>query len=100
MSLRKFILCSAFVLGAAAIPMASDAKVVVVEVAPPAVRVETVPAARKGHYWAPGYWGWRGGKHVWVAGHFVRERPGHHWVPHRWEQREGRWHLHEGFWER
>ena len=100
MSLRGLFLCGAFALAAAAVPIVSDAKVLVVEVAPPVARVETVPEARRGYYWAPGYWGWRSNKHAWVSGHWIRERRGYHWVPHRWEQREGRWHLHQGFWER
>ena len=100
MSLRGTILSGVFALGAALVPIVSDAKVLVVEVAPPPARVEVAPAARAGYLWAPGHWGWRSDKHVWVGGHWIRERPGQHWVPHRWEQREGRWHLHEGYWGR
>src|SRR6185436_16489451 len=36
-------------------------------VPPPAVRYEAVPAPRRGYIWAPGYWGWNGYRHVWVA---------------------------------
>ena len=100
MSLRRIIVCGAFMLGSAAIPMAADAKVLVVEVAPPVARVEVAPAPRTGFVWAPGYWGWRDGKHAWTGGRWIRERPGHHWVTHRWEQRDGRWHLREGYWAR
>jgi WXXGXW repeat (2 copies) len=101
MILRKLLLCGAIALGAAAVPIASNAeKVIVVQSAPPAVRVETVPEVRSGYVWAPGYWGWNGHKHAWVKGHMIRERAGYHWAPHRWEERDGRWHLHEGSWER
>src|SRR5437764_8642046 len=77
MAWRKIIVCSALLIGAAAIPMPADAKTVIVEVGPPALRVETVPPARTGYYWAPGYWGWNRGKHVWVGGHWIRERRGY-----------------------
>ena len=51
------------------------------------VRVEEVPPPRAGYVWAPGFWEWRGGRHVWVGGHWIGERRGYHWVPDRWEQR-------------
>jgi hypothetical protein len=100
MTLRRTLLCTALVLGAAIVPVAGDAKEIIVQIAPPALRVETVPAPRVGYVWAPGYWGWRSNKHVWVGGHYIRERHGYHWVPHRWEDRDGRWYQHNGYWER
>lgn len=45
--------------------------------APPPPRREAVPHARKGQVWVPGYWDWRGHRHVWVAGHFEKVRPGY-----------------------
>jgi hypothetical protein len=76
-------------------------EVIVTDVAPPAPLVEPVPIAPyAGAVWIGGYWGWRGGRHVWVGGHYEQPRPGYVWRPHAWEQRDGRWHLHEGHWER
>jgi hypothetical protein len=71
-----------------------------IEIAPPAPRVEVVPAPRRGHVWAPGYWDYRGRTHVWVPGHWVGERRGYHWAPDHWEQRGPRWHHERGHWER
>ena len=68
--------------------------------APPPPRREAVPQARKGQVWVPGYWDWRGHRHVWVAGHFEKVRPGYRYRTPQWEQRDGRWELHRGGWDR
>jgi hypothetical protein len=97
-SLLTTLLISA---GAIAAPAISSAAVVIdVDVAPPAQRVEVVPAARPGFVWAPGYWAWRGHTHVWVRGHWIRERAGFHWVPDAWVQAGPHWHYAPGHWER
>ena len=44
---------------------AAEAVTLVVREAPPAVRVETVPAPRPGYQWVGGHWDWRGSKYVW-----------------------------------
>jgi len=100
MSMRKKILVAALALGAISVPIVSEARTVIVEVAPPPARVEVVPAARVGYVWAPGYWNWNGHRHVWVGGRWVGERHGYHWEAHHWDEREGRWHFHEGGWRR
>jgi hypothetical protein len=100
MSMRKKILVAALALGAISVPIVSEAKTIIVEVAPPPARVEVVPAARVGYVWAPGYWNWNGHRHVWIAGRWVGERHGYHWEAHRWEEHEGRWHFQEGGWRR
>jgi len=100
MSMRKKILVAALALGAISVPIVSEARTVIVEVAPPPARVEVVPAPRVGYVWAPGYWNWNGHRHVWVGGRWVGERHGYHWEAHHWEEREGRWHFHEGGWRR
>ena len=87
--------------GTVAAPVMSYGAVVIdVDVAPPPVQVETVPGARVGFVWAPGYWRWDGGRHVWVGGRWMHERRGYHWVAHEWVQRGGRWHFNEGGWRR
>jgi hypothetical protein len=71
-----------------------------VDIAPPPVQVEVVPPPRVGFVWAPGYWSWVDGRHVWVRGHWVHERRGFHWVPEAWVQVGARWHFKPGHWER
>ena len=71
-----------------------------VQTAPPEPRSERVPAVRRGYVWAPGYWDWKGRRHVWVAGHWVRARQGYAYRPHAWVERDGRWYLERGRWVR
>ena len=101
MNIRKpfaVALCVAS-LAAASLPLTSSAAVYF-EVAPPAPRVEVVPASRAGHVWVPGFWDARGHRHVWVKGHWQRERRGYRFVEPRWEQRDNRWYLERGRWAR
>lgn len=86
--------------GVAAPTIASAAVGIDIEVAPPPVRVETIPERRMGYIWAPGFWEWRHGAHVWVPGHYIRERRGYHWVADRWVQVGPHWHHERGHWER
>ena len=87
--------------GAVAAPTIASAGVAIdIDVAPPPVRVEAVPEPRIGFVWAPGYWAWRGGAHVWVPGTYIHERRGYHLVGARWEQRGPHWHHEPGHWER
>jgi hypothetical protein len=96
--LRPFIASALIVAALAGMAPAAEAAVVVV--APPAVRVEPVPAARPGWVWAPGYWRWSGHRHVWVAGSWVRARPGWVYHPAVWVQRGNGWYLQPGRWTR
>jgi hypothetical protein len=87
--------------GAITAPTIASAGVAIdIDVAPPPVRVETVPPPRAGYIWSPGYWEWRGHEHVWVAGSMIHERRGYHWVPAHWDQRGPHWHHEPGRWER
>ncbi len=101
-SLRKAVFLSCCLAGSGlALPMMASAGVFVdIDVAPPAPQVEVVPEPRVGYVWAPGYWEWRGGRHVWVGGHWIGERRGYHWAPDRWEQAGPHWHRVPGHWER
>ena len=69
-------------------------------VPPPAPIREAVPAPRAGYVWAPGFWRWDGGRHVWAAGHWMEERRGYHWVPDRWAHNGATWHHEVGHWDR
>ena len=86
--------------GAITMTAPAAARDVYVRVAPPPPREEILPAPRRGHVWAPGYWDYRGKRHVWVKGNYMRERPGHRWEEHRWVERDGRWQLQRGRWAR
>ena len=101
-STTKALLMSLCIAGSAVVvpTMASAAIGIDIDIAPPAPRVEVVPAPRSGYVWAPGYWEYRHRAHVWVPGRWVGERRGYHWVPDRWEQRGPHWHREVGHWER
>lgn len=87
--------------GAALAPLSSHAGVFVdIGVAPPAARVEVVPAARVGYVWAPGYYYWNGRAHIWRGGYWIRNRPGYHWVAPAWTPNGARWHYAPGYWAR
>jgi YXWGXW repeat-containing protein len=76
------------------------ARSIVIEVAPPPAQVEVVPNQRHGYTWAPGYWSWQRGHHVWVGGHTMRTRSGYEWSPDRWNQVDGRHQFEPGRWMR
>eukprot|EP01034_Spumella_vulgaris_P035213 gene35213-43412_t len=88
---------------AAFAPMPASAQVdvnLVIGTAPPPLRYESLPPPRHGYVWAPGFWNWNGHRHVWVAGHWLRERPGYYYTQPQWIQSNGHWVRHEGRWDR
>ena len=97
--MKKMILAALVASSFAAVSLPASAEVYV-NIAPPAPRHEVVPTPRAGYVWVPGYWDWRGNKHVWARGHWERERHGYSFHPHRWVQRDGRWALEKGRWDR
>ena len=66
--------------------------------APPKPAEESMPTAREGYVWAPGYWDWRESKYAWSKGHWVKARPGYRYVAPRWEENQGRWNLYSENW--
>jgi YXWGXW repeat-containing protein len=73
----------------------------VIEVPPPAPRYETVGIAPiAGYVWINGFWGWRGGRHHWVGGHWSAPRAGHSWVSPQWGRAGNGWRLNPGYWRR
>ena len=76
-----FISMMAASVGGAAVPAAAA---IYVQVGPPEMRVEAVPAPRHGYVWAPGYWNYRGNQHVWAKGTWVHERPGYAYHSPKW----------------
>lgn len=90
--MRKLIIGSlvAAALGAAAFPAAARTNVdFFVNIAPPLVYREVMPAPRVGYVWVPGYWDWHYGRYHWVAGNWSRHRHGHYHEPVRWHYRDG-----------
>jgi hypothetical protein len=100
MNMKKLLIAALLAgsLGSITIPAVSA--VVVIREAPPAPRAERVPSARRGYVWAPGYWEWKHGKHVWTRGHWIRERRGYVYREPVWEERNGRWVMQRGGWDR
>ena len=97
---RKLLLAALATSSIGILPMPASADIgFYVDIAPPAPRYEVVPAPRAGYVWAPGYWDWRSNRHVWVKGHWERERHGYYYHPSRWVQNDGRWGLERGRWD-
>jgi len=103
MKFRKPLLAALCVasLGAISVPMAASAAVIVYHnVAPPPMRHEATPAARRGYVWVPGYWNIKGKRHAWQGGHWERDRRGYYYSQPTWTQRDNRWQLERGRWDR
>lgn len=71
-----------------------------ITVAPPPPRYERAPRHRAGYIWSPGYWDWRGNRHEWIGGSWVRERQGYVYHQARWIERDGRWQREGSRWDR
>ena len=102
--LRQTLLATAMAasLSMVATPSVAAPVSVFVDIGPPALRHEEVPAARRGYDWTPGYWAWNGNRnrHNWVAGSWVHSRPGYVYAQPNWVERDGRWHQQRGAWTR
>ena len=80
--------------------MAPGALLAVQYQAPPAPRYERVPAPRRGMVWSEGHWEWRGHRHVWIPGTWVRVRQGYQYHQPGWAERNGQWYFNNGGWDR
>jgi hypothetical protein len=67
-------------------------------VPPPPPRVVVAPPPRPGFVWAPGYWSWEHGRHVWRNGHWEHERRGYHYAAPEWHQDGDRYGFRRGGW--
>ena len=86
---------------AAFLPTSALAQVglnIVIGNAPPPPRFESVPPARQGYVWAPGYWNWEGDHHVWIGGHWEGARNGQQYRHSEWVQENNGWRLDRGGW--
>jgi hypothetical protein len=97
-----FTVAAALISTAAFTPVAqaqhNRTEVVVVQKAPPALRREAVPAARRGYEWIPGYWNWSGRRYTWVKGHYEKVRRGYVYARPEWRQGDNGWTLQRGGW--
>jgi len=52
-----------------------------------------------GHVWVPGYWGYRGGARLWIAGSYMMPpTPGWVWIAPQWSWNGYQWVWQEGYW--
>ena len=67
---------------------------------PPPMARGYVPATPGvGFVWVDGYYDWRGGRHQWVAGRWMRPPRGRAvWVPGGWVQSPRGYHWRSGYW--
>jgi hypothetical protein len=97
-----FTVAAALISTAAFTPVAqaqhNRTEVIVVQKAPPALRREAVPAARRGYEWIPGYWNWSGRRYTWVKGHYEKVRRGYVYARPEWRQGDNGWTLERGGW--
>jgi hypothetical protein len=70
--------------------------------APPPLRAERRPPARRGQVWVSGHWRWDSWRrrYAWVPGRWIPNRPGFRYQQPRWVRRFGRWTLIPGGWVR
>jgi WXXGXW repeat (2 copies) len=94
---HKTLIAGSMVAAFAALSLPSFADIFV-SIAPPARRVEHMEA-RAGYIIVPGSWQWTRGKHQWVAGRYVAERPGYRYENDRWVQNShNKWTMQHGGW--
>jgi len=98
---RNNLLYAGIMLGATLLPVAIvHADDIIITTPPPAVQEETVPPARTGYIWAPGYQRWDGDHYTWVTGHWVEARVHSHWEPDSWEKVDDtHWRFRAGHWQ-
>ena len=98
--IRRILFAAIVATSAAGITAPAAASDIYIQVAPPPLRVQAVPAPRHGYVWVPGYWNSRNHKYVWTSGTWLRERPGYGYHPSTWTEHEGRWSMQRGSWTR
>ena len=92
--MKKITLSSlAVALSLGVFPAWSAVEYIEVQTAPPASRVEVVPAPQPGQVWIPGYYDYRDNNYTWIGGHFEPARTGYVYVAPRYEEREHRFYA-------
>jgi hypothetical protein len=98
--MKKMVLAAVVAASLGGMATSVTAANVVVQVAPPALRAEVMPAPRRGYVWVAGHWDWRNRRHQWVPGTWIRERRGYMYNQPAWVERDGRWNMNRGGWRR
>lgn len=101
---RTLILTALLAVGSAGFTplpaMAQPYVSVVVGGPPPPPRFERVPGPRRGHIWSQGHWEYHHGRHRWVPGVWIVERPGYAYSAPVWYEDRGRWQMRPAGWSR
>ena len=79
--------------------VAQAAKEIEITIAPPADRVEVVPAPRDGFIYERGHYMYDGKQYVWNEGKFIRQREGHVYTPYALERRGEKYYFRPGHWD-
>ena len=91
-----------FAAGLAAAPAVSLAATEFeVTIAPPADRVEVVPAPREGYVWQKGYWRYDndGKRYNWADGQYIKGREGHRYIQGEWRHEGEKHRFTRGHWD-
>ncbi len=102
MGSSKKLLAVIFAAGLGAAPAASFAATEIeLTVAPPAERVEVVPAPREGYTWQRGYYRWDNDakQYNWNEGRYIQNREGHRFIQHEWTHEGDKWRFRAGHWD-
>jgi hypothetical protein len=70
-----------------------------IEVAPPAPKETTRPAARAGFVWVAGRWEYRNNNWKWRKGRWEKVRVNYEWVPGYWDRQGNRYRWVKGHWK-
>ena len=101
---KKVLVSALFAAGtvaAVATPLTSVAQIgVYLNVAPPEVRYEAVPAPRSGYIYSSGHWQHDGSQYVWSAGDWQAARPGYTYSQPTWVENNGRYAYQPSRWDR
>lgn len=73
---------------------------IIIQQAPPPMRVEMMPPGRPGYAWDQGNWRWDGRGYAWMPGHWQPVMHGARWKPGHWQARGPNWRWVEGHWVR
>jgi hypothetical protein len=98
--LKKLLIASLVAGSLGSITLPAAAEVIVVREAPPALRHERAPEARRGYTWVAGHWEWRRNHHSWVPGTWMKDRRGYVYNQPTWAERDGKWVMTRGNWAR
>jgi hypothetical protein len=98
---KSGVLVAALMAATSVIPAIGQIGIVIGREPPPMRYERRPPMPGPGFAWIDGYWGWRGGRYVWVPGRW--ERPpyaGAYWSHGHYDRYNNGWAYHEGHWDR